>query len=101
MHKAWSFELEAHRLSRPAREILEYFMRNPKAVDSLEGIARWRLMEQAIHRTVSETEGALEWLVEKGYLIEVEQPRSSRLFRLNPAKHVAPEVLAPKDHRKG
>ncbi len=81
--------MESHRVPKPAREILEYFLRNPKVADSLEGIARWRLLEQVIHRTISETEGALKWLVEEGYLIEVEQPCSRRLFRLNPEKHLA------------
>ena len=79
----------SHRVPKPAREILAYFLRNPVAADSLEGIARWRLLEQAIHRTISETEGALKWLVEEGYLIEMEQPRSRQLFRLNPERHRA------------
>jgi hypothetical protein len=81
--------LKSHRVPKPAREILEYFLRNPNAADSLEGIARWRLLEQVIHRTIVETEGALKWLVEEGYLIAVEQRRSRPLFRLNPEKHLA------------
>jgi hypothetical protein len=72
---------------------LAYFLRNPAAADSLEGIARWRLLEQAIHRTTTETEGALKWLVDEGYLIEMEQPRSRQLFRLNPEKHLAADEL--------
>jgi len=78
--------LGSHRVSQPAKEILSYFVRNPAAADSLEGIARWRLLEQAIHRTIAETERALKWLVQAGYLIEVEQPRSRLLFRLNQEK---------------
>jgi hypothetical protein len=85
--------LGSHRVPRPAREILTYFLRNPAAADSLEGIARWRLLEQAIHRTILETEGALKWLVGEGYLIEVEQPRSRWLFRLNPEKQQAAGAL--------
>lgn len=81
--------MKSHRVSRPAREILAYFLRNPAAADSLEGIAQWRLLEQAIHRTIYETEGALTWLVEQGYLIEVEESHSRRLFRLNPEKYEA------------
>jgi hypothetical protein len=88
--------LRSHRVSRPAREILAYFLRNPSAADSLEGIARWRLLEQAIHRTILQTEGALSWLVKNGYLIEVEQTHSRRLFRLNPEKQAAAgELLKP------
>jgi hypothetical protein len=85
--------LGLHRVPRPAREILSYFLRNPAAADSLEGIARWRLLEQAIQRTIVETEEALRWLVGEGFLIEVEQPRSRRLFRLNPEKHQAAGAL--------
>jgi hypothetical protein len=74
-------------------EILSYFLRNPAAADSLEGIARWRLLEQTIHRTIAETEMALKWLVEEGYLMEIEQPRSRRLFRLNPDRHKQARAL--------
>ena len=91
--------LRSHRASRPAREILAYFLRNPAAADSLEGIARWRLLEQAIHRTIVETEGALAWLVDNGYLIEVDLPHSRRLYRLNPEKQDAAGQLL-RDRKK-
>jgi hypothetical protein len=64
-------------------QILSYFLRNPSATDSLEGIARWRLLEEAIHRNVWETEKALQWLVREGYLVETVHPHSGRLFSLN------------------
>jgi len=85
--------VDSHGVSGLAREILAYFFRNPAAADSLEGIVRWRLLEQAIHRTIFETDGVLTWLVQEGYLIEVEQSESSRLFRLNPEKRQAVEEL--------
>ena len=69
-----------------ARDVLEYFIRHPLASDSLEGIARWRLMEQLIDRTVRETSEGVEWLVSQGYLIEAAQSRSGRIYRLNPKK---------------
>jgi hypothetical protein len=74
------------RIPQPARQILSYFVRNPSAADSLEGIARWRLLEEAIHRNIAETEESLRWLVKEGYLVEMTQMHSTRLFRLNPAK---------------
>ena len=40
-----------------AKEILSYFLRNPQAADNLEGVARWRLLEQTVHRSVEETAG--------------------------------------------
>jgi len=82
-----------HRVSRPAREILAYFLRNPAAADSVEGIARWRLLEEAIHHKVLETQKALEWLVEQGFLIEVAEPHTGRLFRLNPERQGQAEAL--------
>ena len=63
-------------------EILSYFMRNPTAADSLEGIARWRLLEEVIHRKVDETHVALEWLVQQGFLLQTGRFGSS-IFRLN------------------
>jgi hypothetical protein len=75
-----------NRTAPAARQILSYFVRNPSAADSLEGIAKWRLLEEAIHRNVVETKEALEWLVERGYLIEIAQPHAGRLFQLNTEK---------------
>jgi len=69
-----------------AKQILSYFVRHPSAVDSLEGIARWRLLEEAIHQNILETEKALRWLVQEGYLIETLEPHSGRLFHLNREK---------------
>lgn len=82
--------------SRPVREILTYFLRNPAAADSLEGIARWRLLEEAIHRNVVETQAALEWLVRQGLLIESAESCAGRLFRLNPEKINQAEELLKK-----
>jgi hypothetical protein len=66
------------------KQILNYFVRNPGAADSLEGVARWRLLEERIHRNVQQTDAALKWLVGKGYLEEVKQAGSVPLFRLAP-----------------
>jgi hypothetical protein len=51
-----------------AREILRYFVRNPQATDSLEGMARWRLMDEAVRRKLDGTATALEWLMAQGCL---------------------------------
>jgi hypothetical protein len=66
-----------------AREILRYFVRNPQATDSLEGVARWRLMDEVIRRKLDETAGALEWLVAQGYLTSSISPGGTATFRLN------------------
>jgi hypothetical protein len=69
-----------------AVQILNYFGRNPQAVDSLEGIVRWRLMQEQIHRTVRETELALEWLVQRGFVSEERRVSAGALYKLNPEK---------------
>lgn len=65
------------------KQILSYFVRHPRAVDSLAGVARWRLLEEQIYRSVQQTEAALEWLVAKGYLHDVRQAGTDRLYKLN------------------
>ena len=65
------------------RQVLSYFVRNPKATDSLEGVAHWRLLEEQVYRTVQQTELALSWLVVQGFLQEIPSPGSAPIFRLN------------------
>jgi hypothetical protein len=65
-----------------ARDILRYFLRNPRAADDLEGVVRWRLLDEKIHRSVAEARAALEWLVSSGLLVE-EQAGTSAMYRLN------------------
>ncbi len=69
-----------------AKEILAYFLRNPRAADSLEGVARWRVQQEAIHQTVEHVSQALAWLVELGFLLEEHRPGVAPLFRLNRSK---------------
>ena len=84
---------DAGRAAEIVKQIMSYFLRNPTATDSLEGIAHWRLLEEAIHRNVFATEEALQWLVKEGYLLKIDRPRSRRLFRLNPARQKDAESL--------
>jgi hypothetical protein len=75
------------RISTPtkelAKEILSYFLRNPQAADSLEGVTRWRLLEERIHRHVQSTYEALHWLVEEGYLVQESSEWTDAVYRLN------------------
>jgi hypothetical protein len=66
-----------------AREILSYFLRNPRAADSFEGVARWRLSEEIARRSVVGTEDAMRWLVENQYLSEEKIPGGKIIYRLN------------------
>jgi hypothetical protein len=66
-----------------AKDILMYFLRNPDAVDSLEGVARWRLLDELVRRTVEETDAALTWLVDHGYLRRLESQGTPPTYSLN------------------
>lgn len=68
------------------RQIMSYFVRNPNAADTLEGITRWRLLEEQLHRSLQETERALAWLVAQGFLDEVKTTGAPPLFRLRPER---------------
>ena len=75
-----------NKTKRDAREILSYFVRNPQAADTLDGIVRWRLLSEVVHRKVEETSVAIEWLVEQGLLLETRSPGVGPIFSLNPEK---------------
>jgi len=91
-----------------ARQVLSCFMRNPQAADTLEGIARWRLLEERLQRTMQQTDAAVRWLVTKGFLQEIEPAGSVKLYRLDPkgqenaakflAANRAPKRRAPRSH---
>jgi hypothetical protein len=66
--------------------VLDYFLKHPETADSVEGIARWRLLEQLVQRTVIETTQAIGWLVEHDYLTETVLAGGRRVYRLHPAK---------------
>ncbi len=65
---------------------LSYFVRNPEAADSLEGVARWRLLDEVIRRKLDETEAALIWLAAQGFLMSSAASRGTRTFRINPTR---------------
>jgi len=78
-----------------AKRILSYFIRNPTATDTCEGIARWRLLEQAIHQTTEETAQAIGWLESRGFLKRVGRTGSTPLFMLDSSHSAeAAEFLA-------
>jgi hypothetical protein len=80
-----------------AKDILGYFMRNPNAADSLEGIARWRLLEEVVYRTLDETQQAVTWLVKQGVLLETATAGFGPVFRLNAQKQAATLFDAAQD----
>jgi hypothetical protein len=68
------------------REILRYFVRNPQAADSLEGVTRWRLLQDTVQRQLENTQRALNWLVSRGFLRQVSNTGNAPIFSLNPER---------------
>lgn len=83
----------ATRLPRRARDILRHYLDNPLTADSLEGIAGWRLLEEIVQRRVAETDTALRWLVDRGYLQRSAQTAAPPVYRLNPDRRSDAERL--------
>lgn len=78
---------------RLAREILRYFLRNEDAADDLEGIARWRLLEEAVYRRVDDAAQAVEWLVAHGLLHADVTASGGRIFSLEGSNRQRAEEL--------
>lgn len=68
------------------KEVLNYFIHNPQAADNLEGVARWRLLDEVVRRKVEETQRALEWLVKQGFLDKRTVAGREAVFSLNHEK---------------
>ena len=68
-----------------ARSILRFFLESPGQVESFAGIARWRLLEEQVRRSVKRTEEALQWLVSQEFLLP-DTVGSRPVYRLNPNK---------------
>ena len=75
------------------KDILSYFLRNPQTADDLEGIARWRLMRETIRRSVEDTNRALEWLAEQGFLMRDTTFGAGPIFRLNQVNRIRAEAF--------
>jgi hypothetical protein len=97
-------ELLPRKISTPtqelAKEILSYFLRNPQAADSLKGVARWRLLEERVHRQIEDTDEALEWLVRNGFLVRVSPAWSEAVYQLNPKNRPEAERFLSKSTKR-
>lgn len=82
-----------------AKEILGYFLRNPRAADSLEGIASWRLLDETIRQRVEDAQHALDWLVAEGYLRERIGAGTVPLYSLNHVRRGDAEAIVKQGGR--
>ncbi len=74
-----------------AREILRFYLRNPQAADAVEGLARWRLLDERIYSTLEEVTRAVSWLVSQGLLVKEPILSSKPVFRFNESERTRSE----------
>jgi hypothetical protein len=67
-------------------EILAYFLKNPDAQDTLEGIVGWWLLETYIRKQYAIVKKALSYLVDQGLIIEVHNTNSEIHYQVNKEK---------------
>lgn len=83
-----------------AKEILSYFLRNPQATDSLKGVARWRLLEERVHRQIEDTDEALGWLVRNSFLVRVSPAWTEAVYQLNQENRPEAERFLSKNKKR-
>jgi hypothetical protein len=67
-------------------DIMHYLLDHPGAKDTLDGIARWWVLEQRVKREVMEVQRAVAGLVRRKWLLERRGADAQVHYRLNPAK---------------
>ena len=73
-----------------AAEIMTYLHRRPMASDSLEGIAHWWLVQQAIVKNIVLVEQALEHLANEGKVSKKNNSHNA-IYSLNPTYKLTKE----------
>lgn len=71
-------------IAKAAAQILTHMLRHPQIVDTLEGLSRFRLLEDRVQQSVFETSEALRLLVNEGLVLEEGLSDGPRSYSLNP-----------------
>jgi hypothetical protein len=66
-----------------AAEIMAYLKERPMASDSLDGIANWWLVQQAIAKNIILVEQALEQLANEGKVSKKVNTKNNTIYSLN------------------
>ena len=67
-----------------AKKILSYWAENPKASDTVDGIAVWWVQYKEFEHWKPHVEDALSELVEKELVFKTSGPTSKVIYKLNP-----------------
>jgi len=73
-------------------EIMKYFLQNPDAADTLEGIASWWLVGQKIDYEIDKVSESINELIHKGYIIPTVRAKTN-YYRLNMEKRTEIEEI--------
>jgi len=73
-------------------EILDYLVEHPDAQDTADGIAQWWILERCVKSQAPLVKEAIEYLVERGLIVERKAKDSKIHYRIN--RRRAREVAA-------
>jgi hypothetical protein len=87
LHSAISMKLDIlcidNEVESIAAEIMAYLNERPMASDSLDGIAHWWLVQQAIAKNLTKVELALEKLASEGKISKTMNSSKTAIYSLN------------------
>jgi hypothetical protein len=72
--------------------ILNYLRKNPDAGDTLEGISKWWLESERVHRSVNDVAEALNTLIKKGSVKSDEVKGGSPIYKICKMKNIASQI---------
>ena len=71
-----------------ARDILNFIQKQPNAKHTAEGIAKYWIFQQRVEERVEIVMAAIDFLVQNGFLDEVQKPNGNSFYRVNKRKVV-------------
>ena len=71
-------------LTSPAPEILDYLARHPEAKDTIDGILHWWVLDSCVKKWAPKIAGAVQQLVEQGFLEQKRSADGSVFYRVSP-----------------
>jgi hypothetical protein len=67
-------------------DILDYLAEHPDAQDTADGIAQWWILERCVKRHAPLVNEAIQYLVERGFIVGRMAKDSQIHYRINPRK---------------
>jgi len=67
-------------------DILKYIQKQPQAKHTAQGIAKYWIFQQRLEEKIEVVSGALQYLVQQGFLTEVKNVDGNSYFKVNENK---------------